>query len=148
MVCVFVSAVTSVRQKHPLSLYMQTSLFWQHGAPQMKPQISCNLELFTQKMDAKFACLPHNEATHTYYVYAENKGLAELFSSLLLTACLATVKSNTGGGAQFAPFAPFIASNTQQITRTHTHTHTHTTLRIQLTRNFLYKGRAQHEIEN
>jgi hypothetical protein len=135
MVCVVCWCCDICQPKYILLLlYMQTPLF---GAPQMKPQISCNLKLFTHKKWTAWwcglglrACLAqqqHNEATHTLRVFCarcrENKGLglnyspaaaaeAERFTRCgccCCCCCLSTVKSNTGGGAPFAPFAPFIA---------------------------------------
>lgn len=89
-----------------LLLYMQTLLF---GAPQMKPQISCNLKLFRHKKWTRCCCCgwcglglrvwrstAHNEATHTLRVFCrEQRAGAKLFSSgggrqsVLLTGCCA-----------------------------------------------------------
>lgn len=93
----FVGAVTSVSQNTSSFFYMQTPLF---GAPQMKPQISCNLKLFTHKkwthccsvvrcglgLRVWRSTAAYNEATHTLRVFCarcgerENKGLGLNYS--------------------------------------------------------------------
>lgn len=133
MVCVVCWCCDICQPKYILLLlYMQTALF---GAPQMKPQISCNLKLFTHKkwtlLGGRWcglglrACLAqqHNEATHTLRVFCarrrENKGLGLNYSpaaaagrqSVLLGAgcccccCCLSTVKSNTGGG--APFAPF-----------------------------------------